>query len=260
MYSREQSEKDLAQAREAIAEANGRIESLLRDYLTALAALCARYRTLGVHFSLSASQDLISASQDLAEAFSGNMQFLFADVVRRVTAVTQGEYNADVQDVLSSFADAVDVVIADVQSRFEGIAGSVMLSGGSAADAVSEYMSHMSSAAPSPSVREAMRTAAAAVFIQQMWSSAVGRGHYLSPVQSLRRLVQSDAMGLYQRNTLARMVSGGARYYRTFRCSSYDCPACDEVAARIHPVTEQVLPVHPWCVCGMYEIDPITLL
>ena len=67
--------------------------------------------------------------------------------------------------------------------------------------------------------------------------------------------METGTMRGYSLTALRRMSRNGTRWYRTFRRSSWDCPQCDAVAAVIHPVTEQVLPVHPYCVCGMYEID-----
>lgn len=46
----------------------------------------------------------------------------------------------------------------------------------------------------------------------------------------------------------------GAIGYGVQRNSSYDCPACDEVCAVVHPLSEIVLPVHPNCCCSTFPV------
>lgn len=72
-------------------------------------------------------------------------------------------------------------------------------------------------------------------------------------------LIGQDAINRgAQYATLRRLADGGARYYRTVRNSSYNCPFCDDMTKRIWPIDTVVLPYHPRCVCSAVPVygDP----
>lgn len=81
-----------------------------------------------------------------------------------------------------------------------------------------------------------------------------GRGNYISPFANFDRLIKQTIHTAYSDAKIIEMGENGFQWYRCFRNSNYDCPACDDVCAVPHRMAEIVLPVHPHCVCGMYPI------
>lgn len=53
---------------------------------------------------------------------------------------------------------------------------------------------------------------------------------------------------MYDRHLKAEMER--AQWFMTFRNSSWPCAQCDEYASHIHPMDDEIPPVHANCVCG----------
>lgn len=85
--------------------------------------------------------------------------------------------------------------------------------------------------------------------------TGTGSGNYISPFADFDRLTKYTIHKAFSDAKVTDMADRGYGWYRCFRNSNYDCPACDDVCAVPHRITETVLPVHPNCVCGMYPID-----
>lgn len=241
---------------DAMASGQGRIRTALRTYLANVARASEAYRSLGRNFSFSANEKLRKELEDARRIFIDRIEEILSYELDIVLS-EEGEEDDVVlfAPILSETREKAAEYIDGMLPELEAVAGSVLAEGGDAAGVVSEYMTYMGVSSPPPSVARAAAAMAGATFLKSQLVRRPGRGNYLSPLASMMRLVQTSTMKGYDAVVRRRMLRGGTRWYRTFRRSGWDCPQCDAAAAVIHPVTEQVLPVHPYCVCGMYEID-----
>lgn len=254
---RRKAERRLDAIIDAMASGQGRIRTALRTYLANVARASEAYRSLGRNFSFSANEKLRKELEDARRIFIDRIEEILSYELDIVLS-EEGEEDDGVvlfAPILSETREKAAEYIDGMLPELEAVAGSVLAKGGDAAGVVSEYMAYMGVASPPPSVARAAAAMAGAAFLKSQLVRRPGRGNYLSPLASMMRLVQTSTMKGYDAVVRRRMLRGGTRWYRTFRRSGWDCPQCDAVAAVIHPVTEQVLPVHPYCVCGMYEID-----
>lgn len=253
---RRKAEKRLDAIIDAMTSGQGRIRTALRTYLADVARASEAFRSLGRDFSFSANEKLKEELEKARQKFIDKIEEIMSYELNVVLA-EEGEEDDDTIfiPILSEAREKTAEYIERMMPELEATAGSVLAEGGGAARIVSEYMTYMGMSTPPPSVGKAMTAMAGAAFLSSALVRRPGKGNYLSPLASLMRLVQTGTMKGYSLTALRRMSRSGTRWYRTFRRSNWDCPQCDAVAAVIHPVTEQVLPVHPYCVCGMYEID-----
>lgn len=76
-----------------------------------------------------------------------------------------------------------------------------------------------------------------------------GRGYQTDVAAAMTVIGQDLINRSYQYARLEQFKRQGITHYRTVRGSTYHCPFCDEMAKRIWPVEEVVLPYHPRCVC-----------
>lgn len=254
---RRKAEQRLDAIIDAMASGQGRIRTALRTYLADVARASEAFRSLGKNFSFSADERLREELERAKQRLIDRIEEILSSELDIVLA-EEGEEDDDSAifiPILSETREKTAEYVERMMPELEATAGSVLAEGGDAARIVSEYTAYMGVATPPPSVGRAMTAMAGAAFLSSPLVRHPGRGNYLSPLAALMRLVQTGTMRGYSLTALRRMSRSGMRWYRTFRRSNWDCPQCDAVAAVIHPITEQVLPVHPYCVCGMYEID-----
>ena len=78
-----------------------------------------------------------------------------------------------------------------------------------------------------------------------------GRGNATNPIDAMTNMIQFEVLDGYQHEVLLEYgrdedIIG----YTVHRGSGYDCETCDEVVAYgVYSLYEQVLPVHPRCMC-----------
>lgn len=264
MYNRQRSERDLDYILDVIASAERRLSSLMRAYGRDVARVCAPFRHLAERFAFSASGELASEIAQLRSAFLDALEILLDDVLFEGVRILSDEEDNDliaiIPDYLEDFRLSAEQALDYTDITLEISIGSSLYAGVDDTHLSSEWWSSMKSPLAADSVRSAREKVVNAAFLASL---AVvlsrGKGHYLSPLMELRRGLQSNVMGGYTDMVREVIQRQGGRWYRTYRRSSYDCPACDDVAAVVHPITEQVLPVHPWCVCGMYMVDELSM-
>ena len=92
-------------------------------------------------------------------------------------------------------------------------------------------------------------------FASELWRNAGlgplswGKGYARNVLEGISVIMQDLINATYQYAKVQSFRDMGAIGYRTVRNSNYDCPFCDEMAKRIWPLDEVVLPYHPRCVC-----------
>lgn len=96
--------------------------------------------------------------------------------------------------------------------------------------------------------------------IERPWESAewveagfskpsFGKGYQSNTVLGSALIMQDILTRTTRLSQIRDFRAKGAVGYRTVRASSFHCPFCDEMAERIWPLSEDVLPYHPRCVC-----------
>lgn len=81
-----------------------------------------------------------------------------------------------------------------------------------------------------------------------------GRGYMVNLLNAITVVTQDAINRAVQYARLQKFKEMGAIGYRTVRNSNYDCPFCDEMAKKIWPLDEIVLPYHPRCVCSAVPV------
>lgn len=75
-----------------------------------------------------------------------------------------------------------------------------------------------------------------------------------SSITNMKVLLTLTITDILNKADLFLMSGRGAAGYIGVRQSSYDCPLCDSLCGYFIPITTQVFPAHPRCVCGMIPI------
>lgn len=75
-----------------------------------------------------------------------------------------------------------------------------------------------------------------------------------SSITNMKVLLTLTITDILNKADLFLMSGKGAAGYIGVRQSSYDCPLCDSLCGYFIPITTQVFPAHPRCVCGMIPI------
>lgn len=75
-----------------------------------------------------------------------------------------------------------------------------------------------------------------------------------SSITNLKVLVTILMTDIINKADIYLMSGNGVAGYIGIRQSSYDCPLCDSLCGYFIPITTQVFPAHPRCVCGMIPV------
>lgn len=75
-----------------------------------------------------------------------------------------------------------------------------------------------------------------------------------SSITNMKVLVNTLITDLFNSADVFLMSGNGAIGYIGVRQSTYDCPHCDSLCGYLIPITEQVFPAHPRCVCSMIPV------
>lgn len=76
-----------------------------------------------------------------------------------------------------------------------------------------------------------------------------GKGFQLDVLNGMTVIGQDMVNSSFQYARVKSFADKGAIGYRTIRQSSFVCPYCDEMTARVWPLDYVALPYHPRCVC-----------
>lgn len=238
-----------------MSKAKSDVERRMRLRIPEIIEECKRFAWLGKMFSFDYDQELdkkvnailISLSDDIME-----------DIEARAKRVIREAEMEDEEDAIFAYmkreineedlTERLDKHCSTLRHFLEGWIAIGFAESISKQDLVSDIFAYMDNPYASPLWQSAYGNGYASNAVKSQ-NYSFGKGNLRNPLKALFLVAETAINTAFQYGKVLFFRMKGAIGYRTHRNSSFDCPYCDELTRRIHPLTDIVLPAHPRCVC-----------
>lgn len=263
--SKAQSKKELDEVVNIIANTNEQERNIINEYVHKIVSAAILFSHLGVKFTFASNDNLDKKVNYMLVQCSDDIKALIEKAASTALLQIKDISDEDIQSALdyvnrenngSTITDRLDEYASNMKYMLEAYIAAGMAENASANEIANQYIMWMNNPYSSPMMRNAAkhRFDFVAPLILSL-GYTLGSGRYISPVANTKRITTYSIAEGYNYAKLeifrrdSRIIG-----YRTFRNSSFPCEVCDELTKTIHPLTDLVLPAHPACICGMYEV------
>lgn len=231
----------------------GRVSKEMRSKVSEIIGICERYRFLAERFTFDKDKDLDDEVNRILIALSDAVLGLIMssslntldeeDDSTSILAYISRERNGeDLQTRLDKHASNLKTIL-------EAWVAIGFVKGLNANDIARQFFVNINNPSSSSLWREAYRQGNYDATILDTPSPSFGKGVLISSIEGMTITGQTAIAEAYQAGVLSGFTRMGAIGYKVHRGSNYPCDICDEACIGIHPIGEQVLPVHPRCMC-----------
>lgn len=263
--SKAQSKKELDEVVNIIANTNEQERNIINEYVHKIVSAAILFSHLGVKFTFASNDNLDKKVNYMLVQCSDDIKALIEKAASTALLQIKDISDEDIQSALdyvnrenngSTITDRLDEYASNMKYMLEAYIAAGMAENASANEIANQYIMWMNNPYSSPMMRDAAkhRFDFVAPLILSL-GYTLGSGRYISPVANTKRITTYSIAEGYNYAKLeifrrdSRIIG-----YRTFRNSSFPCEVCDELTKTIHPLIDLVLPAHPACICGMYEV------
>lgn len=263
--SKAQSKKELDEVVNIIANTNEQGRNIINEYVHKIVSAAILFSHLEVKFTFASNDNLDKKVNYMLVQCSDDIKALIEKAASTALLQIKDISDEDIQSALdyvnrenngSTITDRLDEYASNMKYMIEAYIAAGMAENASANEIANQYIMWMNNPYSSPMMRDAAkhRFDFVAPLILSL-GYTLGSGRYISPVANTKRITTYSIAEGYNYAKLeifrrdSRIIG-----YRTFRNSSFPCEVCDELTKTIHPLTDLVLPAHPACICGMYEV------
>lgn len=263
--SKAQSKKELDEVVNIIANTNEQERNIINEYVHKIVSAAILFSHLGVKFTFASNDNLDKKVNYMLVQCSDDIKALIEKAASTALLQIKDISDEDIQSALdyvnrenngSTITDRLDEYASNMKYMIEAYIAAGMAENASANEIANQYIMWLNNPYSSPMMRDAAkhRFDFVAPLILSL-GYTLGSGRYISPVANTKRITTYSIAEGYNYAKLeifrrdSRIIG-----YRTFRNSSFPCEVCDELTKTIHPLTDLVLPAHPACICGMYEV------
>lgn len=263
--SKAQSKKELDEVVNIIANTNEQEREIINEYVRKIVFEAISFSHLGAKFTFASNDNLDKKVNNMLVQCSDDIKALIETATSTALSQIKDISDEDIQSALdyvnrenngSTITDRLDEYASNMKYMLEAYIAAGMAEKANANEIANQYIMWMNNPYSSPMMREAAkhRFDFAAPLILSL-GYTLGSGRYISPIANTKRITTYSIAEGYDYAKLEMFrLDNRIIGYRTFRNSSFPCDVCDELTKTIHPLTDLVLPAHPACICGMYEV------
>ena len=248
-----------------MAKAKGDIEKRYRNKIPEIIRECMAFAYLGKSFTFDANAELDRKVNQKLIALSDEIMEDIEARAKRCIEYAEDEEDEDAilaymkreqngEDLLSR----IDKHNSNFRYFLEGWMAIGIVNGLSQGSLLANIMTYMANPYISPLWQDAFKEGYLSNSIRTRGYS-FGKGNMRNPIDALMVLAQDSINRAFQQGRFLRFGKVGAIGYTIHRGSSFDCPYCDSFTGIVHPMTENLLPLHPRCVCYSIPVYPSNL-